>query len=514
MFFKRRKSAGLQKYPAVIFSAVLFLIFYFPSFSTDYNFSEISEIEFSTDEYVHHQIVDFNNDGYDELVIMYKYAYYIYSLKDDSILFSDTTGFYDYFCGFTITDYNSDSFPDILLLKMSPEFFIYLYLQDGLFYEESQLLGSVYDFYPYWEDIPVIKSRIYYGDVNDDGENEIFISGIKDDLFGSGMWMFEYSGCLALFSTPILDNIWKMDVAAENTLFLDLNDNNQVEVVSWGLYEFIWYHADMVSTMKKYKEFGIFNSNGDTLLHFSRPDFLYAIGGEINPLTPGDDIIIYKDGGSFDTTIFVPSGNYAFYCFGIPNDSLELLWGIDADSVNHYLFTLPSLPGTFCASTASSQYTIISGEDGQTAGTVNGLRRLSITEEGHFLALPDSVIQVVQIDGDKVYLYQQASPTDISEPGADIIPNEYCLGQNHPNPFNPTTSIEYTLPVRSHVIVSVYNLLGQKISTIVDEIKPLGTHRAIWDGKDSDGNEVASGIYFYQIQADGFVESKKMLLLK
>jgi hypothetical protein len=96
----------------------------------------------------------------------------------------------------------------------------------------------------------------------------------------------------------------------------------------------------------------------------------------------------------------------------------------------------------------------------------------------------------------------------------ELFPNKFGLSQNYPNPFNPATTIEYTLPSRCHVTISVYNLLGQKISIIVDEVKPLGTYRAIWDGRKQNGEEAASGIYLYRIQAGNFVESKKMVLLK
>ncbi len=112
---------------------------------------------------------------------------------------------------------------------------------------------------------------------------------------------------------------------------------------------------------------------------------------------------------------------------------------------------------------------------------------------------------------------QCATPLDVTNvdnENTDVLPGDFAINQNFPNPFNPATSIEYTLPSRSHVTISVYNLLGRKISTIVDEVKPLGLHTAVWDGRDDDRSVVASGIYFYQIQAGDFVETKKMLLLK
>lgn len=80
------------------------------------------------------------------------------------------------------------------------------------------------------------------------------------------------------------------------------------------------------------------------------------------------------------------------------------------------------------------------------------------------------------------------------------LPDKFVLEQNYPNPFNPTTEIRYELPEDSHVGLSVFNLVGQKISTLVNEQKAAGYHSAFWDGKDSFGNEVASGVYIYQIK--------------
>jgi len=96
----------------------------------------------------------------------------------------------------------------------------------------------------------------------------------------------------------------------------------------------------------------------------------------------------------------------------------------------------------------------------------------------------------------------------------NLVPTQFSLSQNHPNPFNPLTIIEYSLPARSHVAIEVYNLLGQKVSTLVNQEMEAGVHQVIWDGKDSQGNKVSSGVYFYRIKAENFSEVKKMVLMK
>lgn len=99
------------------------------------------------------------------------------------------------------------------------------------------------------------------------------------------------------------------------------------------------------------------------------------------------------------------------------------------------------------------------------------------------------------------------------EPGS-VIPTEFALQQNYPNPFNPETQISYDLPEAVEVSLKIYNMRGQEIITLVDELQPAGTHTIRWDGVDQSGVKVASGIYVYVIKAGSFVKSKRMTLLK
>lgn len=108
---------------------------------------------------------------------------------------------------------------------------------------------------------------------------------------------------------------------------------------------------------------------------------------------------------------------------------------------------------------------------------------------------------------------QEITPVEWEEENAGL-PQEFGLRQNYPNPFNPNTVIEYALPQEAHVSIVVYNLLGQKVRVLKDEIERAGFKRVIWDGKDDKGAEMASGIYFCRIQDKDFVKSKKMVLLK
>ncbi len=85
---------------------------------------------------------------------------------------------------------------------------------------------------------------------------------------------------------------------------------------------------------------------------------------------------------------------------------------------------------------------------------------------------------------------------------------------NYPNPFNPTTTIEFALKKKGAVTLSVYNIKGQKVNTLVNEEYRAGTHSIVWDGSDADDNTVASGIYFYKLQAGSYTKTRKMILMK
>jgi hypothetical protein len=94
------------------------------------------------------------------------------------------------------------------------------------------------------------------------------------------------------------------------------------------------------------------------------------------------------------------------------------------------------------------------------------------------------------------------------------IPNSFALSQNYPNPFNPTTNIEFAIPQRQSVKLEVYDILGRLVTTLANSDMPAGTYKVIWNGKDSNGLSVATGLYLYRLQAGSFTSVKKMLMLK
>ena len=110
----------------------------------------------------------------------------------------------------------------------------------------------------------------------------------------------------------------------------------------------------------------------------------------------------------------------------------------------------------------------------------------------------------------------QVGPTN--DPTRVAAPLKFAnrLDQNYPNPFNPITTIRYSIRERSHVTLKIYNVAGQLVKTLVNEVQqPLVEgYRITWDGINNTGNSVASGVYFYRLVAKDFVKTKKMVLLR
>ena len=124
------------------------------------------------------------------------------------------------------------------------------------------------------------------------------------------------------------------------------------------------------------------------------------------------------------------------------------------------------------------------------------------------------------VSGGKTYLYrvEYVSDTDrgvlFETDAIETAPIPVTLAQNHPNPFNPSTTIEFFIPDTEHVSLQVFNVSGRLIRTLVDDTSEPGSHSITWDGLDENGNSVPSGVYFSRIRTEKTTLSKKMILLR
>ena len=119
------------------------------------------------------------------------------------------------------------------------------------------------------------------------------------------------------------------------------------------------------------------------------------------------------------------------------------------------------------------------------------------------------LLEAIDLDGSSEFYEQWVAVESLS------IPDSWELAQNYPNPFNPSTTIQFSLPEPGAVSLHVYNLQGKLVQTLLNhESYNWGRYQLIWDGRNQYGATVASGVYFYRLQGEGFIKTRKMTLVR
>lgn len=143
---------------------------------------------------------------------------------------------------------------------------------------------------------------------------------------------------------------------------------------------------------------------------------------------------------------------------------------------------------------------IIDGDEG----------RLVRTTARAFSVMLSSEREVVQY---RIIVGTPQYANEVSD-GIAIVPQSFALEQNYPNPFNPTTQIRYQLSESSHVLVEIFNTIGQRVQKLVDAEQDVGWYEVTWDSREYGGHSVASGVYFYRLRAGDVILSRSMILLR
>jgi len=124
-------------------------------------------------------------------------------------------------------------------------------------------------------------------------------------------------------------------------------------------------------------------------------------------------------------------------------------------------------------------------------------------------------VEVQDLEGEIAYSSVQTFQVDyVMGIDGSMIPMEFALLQNYPNPFNPVTTLRYDIPENSHVTITIYDMLGRQVKTLINQTQDAGYRSVIWDATNDYGKPVSAGIYLYQIQAGEYISTKKMVLLK
>jgi len=132
---------------------------------------------------------------------------------------------------------------------------------------------------------------------------------------------------------------------------------------------------------------------------------------------------------------------------------------------------------------------------------------------GSAIAFGDSVLAVSDGTAIHLYSYRGGTLTPTEEPPAEMAAESF-LQPNYPNPFNPRTRIDFTMPEPGRVEIAVFDVLGRRVNTLIESVLPAGRHSVVWEGTDLSGDRVASGVYFYRMITPLTNETRKMVLLK
>ena len=219
-----------------------------------------------------------------------------------------------------------------------------------------------------------------------------------------------------------------------------------------------------------------------------------------------------------------PAGSYSD-----PTDVLQLLV-IDGDSLKSELILSETMqsdgdringlavhdvtnqsPDEILVARQKGIIEVLDGTTGDLIATSDTLPSISFFAFGDVNG--DALPEICISDGDSLFVYS-TPVTAVGDENQENLAFKFILNQNYPNPFNPQTTIRYYLPQSSKVELSIYNVKGQKVKTLVDGFQAVGLQSVTWDGTNKSGAEVASGIYFYRVKTDYSEETKKMVLLK
>jgi hypothetical protein len=211
---------------------------------------------------------------------------------------------------------------------------------------------------------------------------------------------------------------------------------------------------------------------------------------------------------SFDPDVHAPGdayetpGQYHTYFFWVINDG---------DGIDRFALEVSSAGGWVVELMVPSTTVHVAVGDSVEVEARTLVPGTALPGDTDVMTLTATSLDGITSDDGSVLTEAEASSVGDYDP---FVPGVFNLHQNYPNPFNPTTHIEFSLERAGNVKLEVYNVLGQKISTLIDEYFDAGTHGAEWDGTSDGGLEVSSGIYFYRLTSDEVSRTRKMVLMK
>jgi len=378
-------------------------------------------------------------------------------------------------------DYNDDGIPDVLAATGNDQDYTgpqRIYCLDGL------TGNSIWEFYTPGSKYSVIGIEDSNGDGIPDvvgggsnlGETQGIVYGINGDN-GNELWSFNVSG----------STVWALEQTDH------LNWNGVKEIIA-GDFSGNYYCLDPADGSE------IWNGNigNAIILRFIKlddvnndnfPDLYFTHSGFNNALV--------VDGHSGDQIWNHPVADQPWNAARIED--------ISGDGINDLLV------GTLYNSNYGY---FLNGADGSVLGSVNVGTPVDAIASIPDIAGDGSMEMVVGGRNGWVYCYSGGNEFVNVEDIDYFQSSYYKLMQNYPNPFNPITTLRYDLPEQVNVNIIIYDMLGRQVRTLINQTQDAGFKSVIWDGTNDFGKTVSAGIYLYQIKAKGFVQTRKMVLLK
>ena len=244
---------------------------------------------------------------------------------------------------------------------------------------------------------------------------------------------------------------------------------------------------------------------------------LYQDGSLLASISQGS---LNSQGTLYTWDYEVPAGEYRF----VINDAYSdgICCGYGNGEYNLYLNDELIATGGQFGSSETVEFTIL--DDWLTMNPLSGTVSpegsagvlLNINAAGMDPGVYSAGISVNSNDPDQgaVIIPLSLTVNGMSSENESLLPAEFALHQNYPNPFNPQTKIRYDLPENSMVNITVYDMLGREVKTLVNQVQNAGFKSIIWDATNDYGKAISAGIYLYLIQAGDYIHTQKMVLLK
>ena len=505
---------------------------------------------------------DFDGDGFGDFVVSSSYAgefcngvYHYEAAGNDSLELKWVYTFYDLSCSYdayssvAVGDIDGDGNQEILsLVDTSPGisgqkgFQVFEWSPDSLSFLSQPTYTWDMGLDSVWE-----ASQIYVEDLDNDSKEEIIVS-VMDGPWSqlglggtSRLMIFELESATddsAIFNIEYIDEVWS-NWSGYNISVGDLDNDGLNEIYTVG-YEYFHliihestgedeyaYQTDFYISSELYERAnqGIvvadIDANGENEM-ICLTSGVNSLAGEL--LTPGSFFIASGVGD-------VSSLSYSnFNLFSSYDGGLRQVAVGDADgdgSLNIYLAGHydeavydweygggdPMDPNNYVEKAIFMDDTTDNFTPGNDQGRVRVAKLFTgdIDNDGS----GDIVFTSASFAADKPHLYmiEHSGILGASEENPSI-PNKISISQNYPNPFNPETRFQYYIPVDGIVLIKVYDILGKKIKTLVNQWKSAGVHNEIWSGQNDNNQMVSSGVYFYQVKVGDEQITKKMILSK